>query len=210
MSPKSLFPPTVSPGSSESNPFSSRYVRPGAVPFFFPQGGSLQELIHRLQQTGWRGQILGAHGSGKSALLAELIPAIQKTGRRTALYELHQGCRSLPAPLPPPSETDQPLVVLVDGYEQLSRWHRFRLRRQCRQSGFGLIVTSHRSVGLPDLIHLRPIVDLAQRIVQWLLRGSSLTITPEETAAAYHAHHGNLREMLFALYDLWEQRFRGG
>ena len=194
--------------STSSNPFSSRFVRPGAIPFFFPEGCSLEQILERLQQTGWQGQILGAHGSGKSALLAQLIPAIQATGRPTVLYELHEGCRQLPAPFPPPTEAAQPPVIIIDGYEQLSRWNRFRLRRQCRQWQFGLVVTAHRSVGLPELVRFRPDLHLAQKIVQWLLRDSPGAITPEETAAAYHAHHGDLREMLFDLYDLWEQRFR--
>ena len=99
--------------------------------------------------------------------------------------------------------------MLIDGYEQLSRWRRFRLRRLCRQAGWGLVVTAHRSVGLPTLIRLRPDLQLAQKIVGWLLRECPAVVTPEEVASAYQACQGDLREMLFMLYDLWEQRARG-
>lgn len=194
--------------SVRSNPLSSRYIRPGAIPFFFPEGCSAEGLVERLQQTAWHGQILGAHGSGKSALVAELISALHRAGRQVALYELHEGQRHLPPNFPPQTEGEKPLVVLIDGYEQLSRLARFRLRRQCRQLGFGLIVTAHRSVGLPELVRLQPEEKLAQKIVQWLLRDSPVKITPEEVSAAYHAQKGDLREMLFNLYDLWEQRIR--
>lgn len=192
----------------EVNPFSSRYVRPGAIPFFFPEGGSLEDLIRPLEATEWRGQILGPHGSGKSALLAALIPAIHQHGRLPALYELHEGDRRLPEHFPPHCPPQRPVVVLVDGYEQLSRWGRLRLRRWCRQNKAGLIVTSHRSVGLPLLIRLQPSLELAQKIVQWLLRHSPVSIHAEEVAWAYQYQRGNLREMLFMLYDIWEQKFR--
>ncbi len=199
----------MSTGASDrSNPFSSRYVRPGAIPFFFPEGCSLEGLVHRLEENGWQGQILGRHGSGKSALLAHLIPAIQQAGRPTRLYTLHQGARQLPEPFPPPDPEPSSLVVVIDGYEQLSRWHRFRLRRLCRQAQWGLLVTAHRSVGLPLLLRLRPDLQLAEQIVQWLLRDGPSLIRPDEIAAAYQAHQGDLREMLFRLYDLWEQRAR--
>ncbi|MCS7305467.1 MAG: hypothetical protein NZ602_10230 [Thermoguttaceae bacterium] len=194
--------------SGQSNPFSSRYVRPGAIPFFFPEGCSVELLLQRLRDHGWQGQILGPHGSGKSALLAHLLPAIEHAGRPTLLYTLHEGARQLPNPLPSPAPENQTLVVLIDGYEQLSRWHRFRLRRLCRQAQWGLVVTAHRSLGFPTLMRLRPDVQLAQKIVHWLLRDSPSLISPEQVAAAFQAQHGDLREMLFALYDLWEQLTR--
>ena len=194
--------------SGRSNPFSSRYVRPGAIPFFFPEDCRVELLLERLEENGWQGQILGGHGSGKSALLAHLIPAIHQTGRTTRLYVLHEGAGRLPEPLPQPDPSAPPLVVLIDGYEQLSRWRRFRLRRLCRQAQWGLVVSAHRSVGLPTLIRLRPDLELAQKIVSWLLREYPAVLTPEEVASAYQACQGNLREMLFWLYDLWERRDR--
>ena len=194
--------------SDQSNPFSSRYVRPGAIPFFFPEGCPVESLVERPRENGWQGEILGGHGSGKSALLAHLIPALQQAGCTTHLYVLHEGATQLPEPLPQPDPSQMPLVLLIDGYEQLSRWRRFHLRRLCRQAGWGLVVTAHRSVGLPTLIRLRPDLELAQKIVGWLLREVPAGITPEDVASAYQACQGDLREMLFTLYDLWERRVR--
>ena len=50
-------------------------------------------------ENGWWGEILGPHGAGKSALLATLIPAVERAGRRPVLVELHDGQRRLPLDL---------------------------------------------------------------------------------------------------------------
>ncbi len=63
------------------NPFSTCRTRPGAIPYVFPPGQSAAALIERMRESGWRGQIVGPHGSGKSALLATLAPAIEASGR---------------------------------------------------------------------------------------------------------------------------------
>jgi len=190
------------------NPFSSRHVRPGAVPFFFAEGLTAEGLVERLRSSGWRGQIVGPHGSGKSALVAALVPAIEAAGRRVFLYELHEGQRRLPAGFPPLEAEAGQAVVVFDGYEQLSAWSRFRLRRLCDSARWGLVVTAHRPVGLPDLLRLAPDPALAQRIVDWLLREADVRIAPQEVSAAFAARAGDLREMLFDLYDLCERRLR--
>lgn len=196
--------------SAPANPFSSRHVRPGAVPFLFPDGTTAASLIERLRVAGWRGQIVGPHGSGKSALVAALVPAVEESGRRAVLFELHDGQRRMPEQFPPPDAVEGQCVVIVDGYEQLSPWNRFRLRRTCESLGLGLVATAHRPVGFPDLFRLAPDVSVAQRIVGWLVRNGRVAVAPEEVAASYAAHQGDLREMLFDLYDLYERRLREG
>ena len=64
-----------------SNPFSTRRVRPGAIAYCFPEGVDVETLLARLHENGWRGEIVGPHGSGKSALLATLMPAIEQRAR---------------------------------------------------------------------------------------------------------------------------------
>jgi len=194
--------------SDTDNPFSTRRVRPGAVPFLFDGGQSAARLVERLKENGWRGQIVGPHGAGKSALLATLIPVIELAGRRTLLVELHNGRRRLPAGLLRTDTPAEPTVLVVDGYEQLGRLSRFRLRRFCRRRGLGLLVTSHRPVGLPDLY--RPTTDLerVERLVEHLQRDYPVQVTPEEVAERFAEEGGNLREVLFDLYDLYEARRR--
>ena len=199
MSPACEFPP-------DENPFCTRACPPGAVPYLFPPEQSAETLVAQLQQDGWWGQIVGPHGSGKSALLAALMPAIQRAGRQPLLVELHDGQRRLPIDLSHDPRLEPPAVVIVDGYEQLSRWSRFRLKRCCRRRGLGLLATAHRSVGLPQLFHTAADLDLAERIVRQLLGDKTPCINAAELRTRYARHGGNLREMLFELYDLYEQR----
>lgn len=186
------------------NPFSTRRTRPGAIEFVFRPGQDAAMLVERLRHTGWRGAIIGPHGTGKSALLATLMPAIKRAGRCPHLIELHDGQRRLP----PLRHDELPPVTLliVDGYEQLSRLSRWRLAWLCRRRGWGLLVTAHASVGLPELYRTETTPDLAAEIVHQLLADRPSPFTAEELAACFAHHSGNLREVLFDLYDLCEQR----
>ena len=78
------------------NPFSTRHVRPGAIEYLFPPGHGIEQLVRRLAQSDWTGQIVGPHGSGKSTLLASLRAALRDAGRRTHLVVLHDGRRRMP------------------------------------------------------------------------------------------------------------------
>jgi hypothetical protein len=192
--------------SSAENPFSTRHVRPGAIAYRFPAGNSAAGLVERLRQNGWEGQIVGPHGSGKSALVAALITAIEQTGRQTMLIELHDGQRRLPVNLRRMPGVADGAVIVVDGYEQLGRSRRVALKRFCRRRGLGLVVTAHASAGLPDLFRTTTSLALARQIVDRLLPKSSSPIAPQEVNDRFTLHQGDMREVLFDLYDLYEQR----
>jgi len=196
-----------SPPIATTNPFATRWVRPGAVRFQFPADTTASGLVARLEANGWWGEIVGPHGSGKSALLAVLAPAIEKTGRRVIRFELHNGQRRLPLPLGA-LEADARTVVIVDGYEQLGRWYRWRLRRRLQRQGAGLVVTTHISLGLPRLHETSVSLELAQRLTAELTRTHASPVTPHDVARLYPASGGNLRELFFVLYDLHEARSR--
>ena len=191
------------------NPFCSRRVRPGGTPYLFAAGEDAPRLVDRLRGIAWCGQIVGPHGSGKSALLAALVPAIEQAGRRTLLVELHDGQRRLPLELQSGPDLDRATVLIVDGYEQLGQWQRFRLKRFCRRGELGLLVTVHAPVGLPDLAHTSANLELAQQIVEQLQLGHPPHVTADDVAQRFALHGGNLRELLFDLYDLYQRRRRG-
>ena len=197
---------SVLPGpESAANPFSTRCVRPGAIPYRFPAGQSVAELLARLERNGWQGQIVGPHGSGKSALVATLQQALQARGRATLLIELHDAERRLPVSRRRMGELPSGTVVIVDGYEQLGRSSRFLLKRLCRRKGLGLIVTSHRSVAFPDLFRTTTSLALAREIVDQLLRQGPRPLTDADVSERFVQHEGNMREVLFDLYDLYER-----
>jgi hypothetical protein len=192
--------------SASENPFSTRQTRPGAIPFIFPPGQNAEMLVDRFRQADWRGEIVGPHGSGKSTLLAALTAAIERAGRQTILVALHDGQRRLPLDVKNDPRLQAPAVLVVDGYEQLSRWSRLLLKRFCRRRGVGLLVTAHGSVGLPDLYRTVVTLGLAGQIVDALLGGRTPPFTSEEVSQRVSRHGGNLREALFDLYDLYEQQ----
>src|SRR5262249_28626217 len=133
-----------------SNPFATRSVRPGAIEYLFSEGESLPRLMERFETSGHCGQIIGPHGSGKSTLLQTLLSAFAADSQNVIEFSLHDGQRRLPVRLASLQEIDANTIIAVDGYEQLSRWNRFWLKRFCRRRGCGLIVTAHASVGLPE------------------------------------------------------------
>src|SRR5205085_9583437 len=111
----------------------------------------------------WRGQIIGPHGAGKTTLLHALLREIQSRGVQMISIALHAGQREAPLhTLPCP--TGQPCLVIVDGYEQLSRWSRWRLLRRCKRLGHGLLVTAHEDAGLPTLYTVCPTLQILQRL----------------------------------------------
>jgi thymidylate kinase len=187
-----------------SNPFSTRFIRPGAIPFIFSDGASLESLVERLEQQAWWGQITGPHGSGKSTLLAALTPRLEAAGRSIAASALHQGQHRL-QPLDRSSLRPNSLLI-IDGYEQLSWWQRRRMKSLCRRTGAGLLVTAHRDAGLPTLYRTEPTEYLAKRIVARLIPNTAAAISDEDIAAAFAATRGDLRETLFRLYDVYQSR----
>ena len=194
--------------SDRENPFCARRLRPGAHPYLFPAGQDVATLLERLRHNGWWGQIIGAHGSGKSSLLATLIPAIGRAGRQVRLVELHDGQRKLPADVCHREATAPESVLVVDGYEQLSGWSRLWARHYCRRRRCGLIVTAHAPVGLPDLFRTSPTLPLVQEVVGRLLQGRPTAWSAQELSDRFERHQGNVRELLFELYDLYECRPR--
>lgn len=186
------------------NPFCSRRIRPGAIPYHFPEGRSLDALVEDLKAHDWRGQIIGPHGSGKSTLLAALLPVLGRQGRRLIHMELEEGERWLPLGPEELLLLGKDTVLAIDGYEQLSYWSRRWLKRKSITLGFGLIIIAHVPYDLPDLYRTRSDLSLAKLVVGILLDGSPVKIPDSQIEEHYTASHGNIREMLFSLYDVYE------
>jgi len=187
-----------------SNPFSTRFVRPGAIPYRFENGETIESLVERLAGCNWTASIVGPHGGGKSTLIQSLVPLLQATGRRMVQYQLRDGQRSLPQRLDVERLGEQPMQVIVDGYEQLGFWSRWKLQRDCRKSGAGLLVTSHQPVGLPVLFRTEVTAESLIAIVREQLGSDAELVRDAELAELLQRHCGNAREVLFDLYDRYE------
>lgn len=193
------------------NPFSSRFVRPGAIPYLFSAGTSAAQLVDKFCAAGRRGQIVGPHGAGKSTLLALLMSELAARGEVVTHFELHDGERSLDEQI----EIAPGSVICVDGYEQLSYWSRCGLARRGSRESCGLLITSHRVVWfpakLPVLAEVRPSVEVAMKLALSLLAqhgGASNAggIRPVEIERIFFEVGGDMRELFFRLYDLYESQ----
>ncbi|MEE2640523.1 MAG: hypothetical protein VX768_07855, partial [Planctomycetota bacterium] len=133
------------------NPFSTRFVKPGAIPFFFEEPAGAALIVERLVANGWYGQIIGPHGSGKSTLVETLKSIITREIHGTTLHvkdntrEIYRGLMEKVALL---GETH---LLVLDGFEQLSARQRKRLVQVCRERKVGMLVTAHEDLGLPTV-----------------------------------------------------------
>lgn len=196
--------------AAASNPFSTARTRPGAIDFQFIEGESAATLLERLRSHGWRGQIVGPHGSGKSTLLASLQAAWSGYGRKPLEMVLHDGQRQLASSFWRCGDIDASTQVIVDGYEQLSYLQRLRLKRFCRRKHCGLLITTHRSAGLPTVYRTSVDPQIVAAIVARLTAESDWRIAPQTINCLLGESHGNVRELLFHLYDVYESQRKHG
>jgi hypothetical protein len=97
------------------------------------------------------------------------------------------------------------VLVIVDGFEQLGWFDRWRLKSFCRRRGAGLLVTSHRPCGIGPLIRVSPSRKLIGQLVADLWQDVSSDVTAKELDASYACHGSNVREIFFDLYDRHER-----
>lgn len=219
-------PPPGSPAqhadhARTSNPFRASRVRPGGVPFLFPpevppgdnfRPHDLTDVLEVLRRHDWWGAIVGPHGAGKSSLVAALRPAVEAAGWKTVLIELHDGQRKFPweqlgSVQLSNAQPNERLLVIVDGYEQLTYWHALRLRRHCQSQQHGLLVTTHQPSRRIPLVATLHVDDATLRLVlaEYLRAEPELLPASLELARKLlPQHHGNLRDVLFELYDAYE------
>lgn len=224
-------PPATSnqPPSRHGNPFATCWTKPGAIPYRFTDGDSAEQLIRRMAGQQWYGAIIGPHGSGKSTLLEALKPALAQSGCQVTFIALRDGQRRLPAAIwhdlkqpekqpptrqhepagPPSNSTARQRVLIVDGYEQLSYFQRWRLGRYYRSRGVGLLVTSHVPnrfpCRVPTLFQTAPDRALVSQLVAELTSEVSTSITQEDVDASHACRGSNVREIFFDLYDRHEK-----
>lgn len=190
------------------NPFATRAIRPGALAYWFEDAAnSPATLTERFLARHARGQLIGPHGSGKSTLVAALLPALEAAGKRPHRIALHDGQRRILRAQLPARRLTRDDVLVIDGYEQLGWLARWQISRRCRRADCGLLVTAHTDVGFPILFRTDVTPLVARHVIEQLARETPEMVLPaEEAMRRVRALDGNLREVLFALYDEYEAR----
>ena len=162
------------------------------------------DLVKKMMPAGSRGQIIGPHGSGKSTLISQLVDMFRAAGLDVQRFTQRDRQRWLEIDNAKRRGWNEHTLVIVDGYEQLAWWERWRIRRSHRRQGHRLLVTAHADQGMPTLWQTSSSVALLQRIVDQLT--IDLPVGRRPTAcnvrAAFESHQGNIREALFHLYDV--------
>jgi hypothetical protein len=189
-----------------TNPFATRWTRPGAIPFQFPVGISLENVLRQFEANGLCGAIVGPHGTGKSTLVSRFIAAYEASGRGVTHIRLHDGQRRLPRSNADVNRLEPGAVLVIDGYEQLGWWHRRRVRALCRRRRIGLLVTAHRSCGLPVIYRTGGNLTTVRWLIDSCLPPHEDKITALDIENAFLRHGGNVREVFFELYDVFEAR----
>ncbi len=205
--------------SAYSNPFSAERIRPGGLPFLFPSGITPEKLWDRFCRLGGQAQILGGQGSGKTSLIRALLEASpwrEVESRVLAIRDRKPG--ALPA-LRELRIASPGCLLVVDGFEQWSLPGQILVALYARVRGLRLLVTGHKRSFLPILVELRPEWPLACRLVHLLLQevaeerlrqGLPPVTIPEPVIYEAFCHsRGNIREMFFRLYDIYEELSRG-
>lgn len=160
-------------GQLHSNPFASRYVRPGELAFR-PVGkrtaddsqafcseqrhAFIDHFVMRLSEVRC-GAIIGNHGTGKSTLLRELAGRLDREMPGGAWVQLTQTNRfsEMLANIRTVSRclrtTSPGGVLVIDGAEQLPGVVRRWIARKCRRAGRVVLATSHRNLAGFSTLH---------------------------------------------------------
>lgn len=209
-----------------TNPFSTRFVAPGRLPFLFESEAQKHRIIKRLFELQTRCAIVGPHGVGKTTLLRQLEQELKQLSKPTRWFEFHASDSSSPQRI---SDFREGEVTFIDGFEQLSIWRRWQLIRQAKAKQAGLVVTTHRKSRLRTLVDFSPTYESLEQVLiaieHQLLAGeanqfemsqgwnlasryrsyrSSLSLQAKRSL--FQRHRGNIREILFELYDHWESQ----
>jgi hypothetical protein len=190
------------------NPFATTFIRPGAIPFNWEwlnrdavQPRSFAELTVHWQRHQQRGAIIAPHGAGKSTLLCSWINWLQEYGHAVLHLTLHVGQRTLPEWNWSPN-----VILLIDGYEQLSIWSKFRLWQRIQRTNQPLIVTAHDETCYATLLKFEPSYTQFCHVARACMATVTNVELPEQQLQECWQTAGkNLREGLFLLYD-WAER----
>lgn len=168
-----------------------RYVEDGVV---------LDEVIAKLRRKGYRGALVGPHGTGKTTLLREVGDRLIGDGLSPMPLFMNSEDRGR---LPRHWRSAVRMAghgdaLLLDGYDLLPRWARVWVLHASRGAS-AVVVTSHRRSVLKTVAKTASSPAMLRRLVAELT--DEYAAGSVDCEALWQQHHGNLRDALRELYD---------
>jgi len=213
----------MSTSAIRSNPFSTRFTRPGAL-HFVGDVNLIDSAVLLYHNHRFIGQIVGPHGCGKTSLSCAIEGkcrttfqsirhvTLRQTGRFFSLRNSASDKLFAKMPWVQPTgnddnKCDRKELLIIDGIESLSFLQRWVLIATCRRRGIGLLLTTHRRLArIPVIASLQSNLDTFREIVAVL--DPNLTVDPAGLAKTFSNNGGNIRESLMELYDQFEETSR--
>lgn len=160
---------------------------------------SLAAIVDRLKTMTFRAALVGPHGTGKSTCLRAIAGQLPTLGLSPLIHRL-DGDRPIPSLWSLrqlAKQCNRSTVLILDGADHLPPIKARYICRATRSAG-GLIVTSHAPWHLPTLLTTRGYPELLTRLLNRL---TGQALSPDEAQSLLQSRDGNIREILFDLYD---------
>ncbi|MFK8112233.1 MAG: AAA family ATPase [Rubripirellula sp.] len=219
--------------SFHSNPFCTRFVRPGTLDYQFSlataslpaaeQTENLEQLAAQIQKH-QIALIVGPHGTGKTTLLHSLGSVLDNLFTNVSSVQLllplrqgffarleHSRRIARAVNLQQASLPDRGLLI-IDGAEQLSSFNISSIRRRAKRHGQFVLATSHEPLRGFHVIHQ---TEMDQAIVQQLteqllsdMPSGISDVVREQLRQRDWTKLSNVRDLWFELYDLVQPHFQ--
>jgi len=195
------------------NPFSTRFVQPGAIPWLATDI-SLRAVLFRLYDVDNRAIICGPHGSGKSTILSHLASVAQREGLKVHCLRIRSWIDAIRVMRVFATINPKQSLVSVDSWELLGFLGWF-LCQFADFRGLCVVVTVHERPwwnNWPVLLHTKADDKTFRLLVHELMTKYAGSKTIEFSGAmlidVFQRHSCNLREGFFELYDHYERQSR--
>ena len=200
-----------------TNPFSTRFTRPGAISFTSDRVdphrlvGVLSD--YRASRSGIF-QIVGPHGCGKTTLTVAIAARLAEQGRAARWLTVRGRSKTDPVRfdhfLPRIDSQPRSEIMVIDGIESVNAVQRSCILRQMSKRAWRVVLTTHRPAWrVPVLAELQPsrerFHDLCKQLLGDHLVGENKSDWQRMIEAAYDNASGNFREAFFELYDQFER-----
>ena len=188
----------------ERNPYSTCFTEPGKLPFIFSRADQLEHLLTEFERHGFRGQIVGPHGCGKTTLTMTLEPYLESRFTKIKRITIrNDGTVSGNIRKNGGQKQDMPTLFVIDGIENISWLQRKIFLKSIKMNVSGLLLTTHRAIkGIPVIHQITPSFEIFAKVVS--LISPKHPTDPQHLKRVFSQNNDSIRESLMSLYTIWE------